>query len=255
MFSLIKWEIKKNLRLGVLITWTLGLILSFTSIYTGAGANECYGSLFSKYYGNLAPIMGLIMFTMFSGSFVREYNSNVDGLIKASKNGKNQLVLAKFLANGIGASIINLSILMLMVGRAMSELKFDGLNLPLKSLWYFGNSGSNITVLQMLLIVSLTVILGSFLFAAIGLYLSSISKKATMPFILGGLIMGIPYFLVNMRILPKEVIVNLPISGMYSQQLIRYDAPLSAWILFIVIALVVPVVLYNLTKKRFLKEI
>ena len=53
----------------------------------------------------------------------------------------------------------------------------------------------------------------------------------------------------------KEILVNLPVNGMYSQQLIRYAAPFSSWIIFIVIALVVPVVLYNLTKKRFLKEI
>ena len=67
--------------------------------------------------------------------------------------------------------------------------------------------------------------------------------------------MGVPYLLESMRILPKEIIVNSPISGMYSQLLIRYAAPFSSWILFVVIAIVVPVVLYNLTKKRFLKEI
>ncbi|MFJ8461581.1 hypothetical protein ACIQ57_20995 [Lysinibacillus xylanilyticus] len=254
MFSLIKWEIKKNIRPGVLITWALGLVLGYQMVFTNFGIEEAYATIFSKYYG-LAPIMGIIMFAMFSGSFALEYSSNVDGLIKASKNGKEQLVLAKFIANGISASIINLSILMLMVGGVMSAFKFDGLDLPVKSLWYFGNSGSNITILQMLLIVSLTVTLGSFLFAAIGLYLSSISKKATMPFIFGGLLMGIPYLLTDMRILPKEIIVNVPLSGMYSQQLIRYAAPFTSWILFIVIALVVPVVLYNLTKKRFLKEI
>ena len=253
MFSLIKWEIKKNLKLGVIITWILGLALGFVTVYTNFGIEEAYADLFSKYYG-IAPIMGIIMFTMFSGSFIREYNSNLEGLIKSSKNGKDKLVLAKFIANGISASIINLSILMVMLGKVISVFKFDGLDLTLKSLWYFGNSGSNITVLQMLLIVSLTVILGSFLFSAIGLYLSSISKKATMPFIFGWLTMGIPYLIELRRMLPKEIIVNLPISGMYSQQLIRYAAPFSSWILFIVIALVVPIVLYNLTKKRFLEE-
>ncbi|WP_338630517.1 ABC transporter permease [Clostridium baratii] len=252
MFSLIKWEIRKNLRPGVLIIWALGLALGFHIVFTNFGINEAYAAVFSKYYG-IAPIMGLAMFTMFSGSFVREYSSNVDGLIKASKNGKKQLVLAKFIANGICASIINLSILMLMVGRVMFTFKLDGLNLPLKSLWYFGNSGSNITILQMLLIVSLTIILGSFLFASIGLYFSSLSKKAAMPFIFGGLTMGIPYLIEF--IFRKNVIVNLPLSGMYSQQLIRYAAPVGYWVAFIGIALILPVVLYNLTKKRFLKEI
>lgn len=253
MFSLIKWEIKKNLRPGVLITWALGLALGFNGVFTNFGIDEAYSALFSKYYLLVAPIMGLIMFTMFSGSFVREYNSNVDGLIKASKNGKNKLVLAKFIANGISASIINLSIFMIMLGRIMSAFKFEGLDWPLKRLWYFGNSGSNITILQMLLIVSLTTILGSFVFTAIGLYLSSISKKATMPFILGGLTMGIPYFIAFTG--KKEVIFSLLVNGMFSQLIVRYALPLSYWVAFIAIALILSVVLYNLTKKRFLKEI
>lgn len=253
MFSLIKWEIKKNLRLGVLIIWALGLVLGFNGVFTNFGIEEAYSALFSKYYLLTTPIMGLAMFTMFSGSFVREYNSNVYELIKASKNGKNQLVLAKFIANGISASIINLSIFMVMLGRIMAAFKFEGLDLPLKSLWYFGNSGSNITILQMILIVSLTVILGSFVFAAIGLYLSSLSKRATMPFILGGLTMGIPYFIAFS--FKKEVIFSLLVNGMYSQQIVRYGLPISYWIVFIAVALILIGGLYNLTKKRFLKEI
>lgn len=252
MFSLIKWEIRKNLRLGIFIIWALGLALGFHAVFTNFGIEEAYAALFSKYYLLTAPITGLAMFSMFSGSFVLEYNSNLDGLIKASKNGKNKLVLAKFIACGICASIINLSIFMLMVGKIMLSFKFDGLNLPVKSLWYFGNSGANITVLQMLLIVSSTVILGSFLFASIGLYLSSLSKKATIPFILGGLTMGIPYLITFLG--KKEVIVSLLLNGMYSQQLIRYALPVGYWVVFIGIAFIVPIVSYNLTKKRFLKE-
>ena len=258
MFDLIKWEIKKNLRPGVIVAWVIGLMLGFNMVFTNFGIEETYAVIFSKYYG-IVPIMGIIMFTMFSGSFVLEYSSNTYGLIKASKNGKNKLVLAKFIANGISASIINLSILMVMVGRAIVVFKFDGLDLPLKSLWYFGNSGSDITIGQMLIIVSLTVILGSFLFAAIGIYLSSLCKNAVIPFIFGGLTMGIQYlmgyYIIDGYTPSKEILVNLPVNGMYSQQLIRYAAPFSSWIILIVIALVVPVVLYNLTKKRFLKEI
>lgn len=253
MFNLIKWEIKKNLRPGVLIIWALGLVLGFKSIFTNFGLHEAYAVLFSEYYLVVAPFMGLAMFTMFSGSFVREYSSNVDGLIKSSENGKNKLVLAKFMANGISASIINISIFMVMLGRIMATYKFEGLDLPLKSLWYFGNSGSNLTILQMILIVSLTVTLGSFLFAAIGLYLSSISKRATMPFILGGLTMAIPYFIVFMG--KKEVIFSLLMNGMFSQLLVRYNLPVSYWVAFIAVALILIVGLYNLTKKRFLKEI
>ena len=252
MLSVIKWEMKKNFKPGILAVWTFGLLVSYVCIRTDFSINDVYADVFNKYYG-LAPIMGIIIFTMFSGSFIQEYNSNIDGLIKASKNGKKQLVLSKFIANGICASIVNLSILGLMAGKAVTGLNFKGLDLPLQQLWYFGNSGSNLTVLQMLLVVSLTVILGSFLFASIGLYLSSISKKATLPFIFGGLIMGAPYLVGGW--IPNEVAVNLPIWGMYSQQLIRYKAPIASWGIFVAISVVTIVVLYNLSKKSFLKEI
>ena len=253
MFSLIKWEIKKNLRPGVLIIWILGIALGVNGIFTNFGIEEAYAALFSKYYLLTVPFMAFAMFMMSSGSFVHEYTSNVDGLIKASKNGKNKLVLAKFIANGISASVINLSIFMVMLGRIMTAFKFEGLDLPLKSLWYFENSGSNVTIAQMILIMTITIIIGSFLFSAIGLYLSSLSKKATMPLILGGLTMGIPYFIEFAG--KKGLIVSFMLNGMYSQQLIRYAATLGYWVAFIGIALILPVILYNLTKKRFLKEI
>ncbi|MGL4774010.1 MAG: hypothetical protein ACRC2K_10625 [Clostridium sp.] len=249
MLSVTKWEIKKNLRLGVFALWMLGLVLAYVVILPNQNVYDIYADIFSKYYG-LTPIMGVIMFTMFSGSFVLEYNSNMDGLIKASKSGTKQLITSKFIANGICASIVNLSVFIVMLLKAVLNFGTEGLDLPLKNLWYFGNSGSNITVLQMILIVSITVILGSFLFAAIGLYLSSINEKATTPFIIGGIILGLPY----LGILPQVIILNSPLYGMYSQQLIRYSAPISSWIIFVVIVFVLTTILYNLTKRSFAKE-
>lgn len=252
MFSVVKWEIKKSFKPGVFVLWALGLFLGYISLYVGNGVNDAYADLFSKYYG-IAPIMGLAIFSMFAGSFVLEYNSGMDSLIKASKNGKKQLVISKFIANGISASIVNLSIYLLMIIKVASKYKAQGLNLPLKSLWYFGNSGSNITVLQMILIVALTVIVGSFIFAALGLFLSSISKSAFVPFVFGGLIMGIPYILSGW-VPNAKIFTNSPLWGMYSGQLIRYDASISAWIVFAVVATAGIGILYNLTKNTFLKE-
>lgn len=252
MFSVIKWEIKKCFKPGVIVLWILGLFLAVTSVYTQFGVNDAYADVFSKYYG-LAPIMGFAMFSMFAGSFVLEYNSNMDGLIKASKNGKNQLVLSKIIANGISASIINLSILFLMIFKVVSEYKSKGLDLQLKSLWYFGNSGSSITVLQMIIILTITVIIGSFLFAAIGLFLSSISKGAFVPFIFGGMIMGIPYILEGW-IKNAKILANTPLWGMYSGQLVRYKAGMSAFIVFISISVIGGYIIYILSKRAFLKE-
>lgn len=252
MFSVIKWEIKKSFKPGVIVLWALGLFLAFISIRTDFDMKDVYADLFGKYYG-LAPIMGLAIFSMFAGSFVLEYNSGMDSLIKASKNGKKQLVISKFIANGISASIINLSILFAMVGKIVSKFKLEGLDLPLKSLWYFGKSNSNITVLQMILILTITVIVGSFIFSALGLFLSSISKSAFIPFVFGGLLMGAPYLLENW-IPNTKIFTNTPLWGMYSVQLVRYKAEFSAWIVFAIVAIVGIGVLYNLTKNTFLKE-
>lgn len=249
MISIIKWEMKKSMRIGVIILWLMGLLASYSVISESGIVNDMYASIFRNHY-KLVPLMVFIMFIMFSGGFIIEYNSNMKGLIKSSKCGTKQLVLSKFIANGICASAINLSMLAVMVLKTISNFGFRGLDLPLKDLWSFSNVTSNITILQMLLILSITLILGSFLFAAIGLYLSSINNNATIPFILGSLLVVIPFI----ETVPDVIRDNSPINGMYSQQLIMLNAPISSFIVFIVTVLVGGTILYKLTKKSFLKE-
>lgn len=250
MFSVIKAEIKKNFKLGVIAVWLFGIFISYSAVFT-LSVGDGYSDVFFKYFG-MAPIMGLAMFMMFSGSFILEYNSNMDGLIKATKNGKKQLVISKFIAAGISASVVNLSMLYAMVFKVLFKFKLDGMNMPIKELWYFGNSGSNITVIQLLLIMTVTVILGSFLLASLGLFLSSISKNAIVPFLVGGAFMAIPYMM-EMRGAVKSFIV-LPLFGMYSTPIIRYGLPKYSWIVFIVVSIVGIVLCYNLAKRKFLSE-
>ncbi|WP_343101866.1 hypothetical protein [Romboutsia sp. MSSM.1001216sp_RTP31141st1_G3_RTP31141_220114] len=250
MFSVVKAEIKKNFKLGVIIVWMLIMFLAYSSTYN-FDINETYANLFSKWFG-LAPFMGLTMFMMFSGSFIIEYNSNMDGLIKATKNGKKQLVISKFIAAGVSASIVNLSILYTMVLRALVSLNFKGLDTPLKNLWYFGNSGSNITVIQMILMMTINIIIGSFLLAALGLFLSSISKNAIVPFLIGGACMAIPYFMEARGMVSN--VLEWPILGMYATPIIRYKLPLSIWAVFIGTSVVGVVLFYNLAKRSFLSE-
>ncbi|MDB8805837.1 hypothetical protein [Romboutsia sp. 1001216sp1] len=250
MFSVVKAEIKKNFKFGVIIVWMLTIFLAYSSTYN-FDINETYANLFSKWFG-LAPFMGLTMFMMFSGSFIIEYNSNMDGLIKATKNGKKQLVISKFIAAGVSASIVNLSILYTMVLRALVSLNFKGLDTPLKNLWYFGNSGSNITVIQMILMMTINIIIGSFLLAALGLFLSSISKNAIVPFLIGGACMAIPYFMEARGMVSN--ILEWPILGMYATPIIRYKLPLSIWAVFIGTSVVGVVLFYNLAKRSFLSE-
>ena len=256
MGSIIKLELKKILsKKSVLIMWALTLFLAQSTIREFS-LTETYADIFNKYYG-LAPLIGIIMFMIFAGSYVTEYSSNMDNLIKTTKNGRKQIVLAKSIANGIAVSLINISIFLLMSLKAFRLFKFKGLDTPLKNLWYFGKSGSNITVIQMVIIMIITIIAGSFLFAQLGLFLSSISKKAVMPFFVGGIIMGLPYFsdfYGISQLFPKDVVGFTPLWGMYSCQLIRYKVPSFVFLTFGLIVIVGSIVLYKFTFNTFSKE-
>jgi hypothetical protein len=251
MTNIINAEFKKIMKKkGLIAFWIFSLLLGYISV-RNFGISDSYGDLFSKFYG-LAPLMGILMFSLFSGSFVLEYSSNMDSIVKSTKNGKNKLVLCKSIAYGITASLINLSILGVMSFKIIAGCNFKGLHMGIENVWYFGNSGSNLTVLQMLMIMSLTVVLGSFLFAQLGLWLSSISQKAVGPFFIGGLAMGVPY--IASGFISQKILGFTPLFGMYSSEIIRYGVSPIAFVVFIGISVIGSYVLYRLTSKGFLQE-
>lgn len=251
MTNIVNAEFKKIMKKkGLMIFWAFSLFLGYISV-RNFGISDSYGDLFSKFYG-LAPLMGILMFSLFSGSYVLEYSSNMDAIVKSTKNGKSKLVLAKSIVYGIAASLINLSILAVMSFKIIAGTDFNGLHMNIKNIWYFGNSGSNLTVLQMLMIMALTVILGSFLFAQLGLWLSSISQKAVGPFFIGGLVMGIPY--IASGFISQKILGFTPLFGMYSSEIIRYGVSPIAFVVFIAISIIGSYILYRLTSIGFLQE-
>ncbi|WP_099189655.1 hypothetical protein [Tepidibacter mesophilus] len=255
MGTLINLELRKILlKKRMLIILVVSLFLSFISI-RAFSIEETYADIFSKGYG-LVPLMGIMMFIMFSGSYTLEYSSNISGLIKTTKNGKKKIVLAKSIAAGIGAAIINLSVFLTVCLSALTKHKFAGLDMPLKKLWYFGKSGSNITVIQMILIMILTITIWSFFFAQLGLFLSSISKSATVPFIFGGLIMGVPYILEGFLkgIGYTKYLGFTPLWGMMSCQLIRYETGSITIFVLLGIFTVGMIIFPKLTYKAFIKN-
>lgn len=251
MNNIVNAEFKKIIKKkGLMVFWAFSLFLAYVSVRTG-GLSDSYGDLFSKFYG-LSPLMGILMFSLFSGSYVLEYSSNMDSIVKSTKNGKSKLVLAKSIVYGLVASLINLSILGVMSFKIITGIHFSGLQMSIKNIWYFGNSGSNLTVLQMLMIMTLTVILGSFLFAQLGLWLSSISQKAVGPFFIGGLVMGIPY--IAGSFISEKILGFTPLFGMYSSEIIRYGVSPIAFVVFIAISIIGSYILYRLTSIGFLQE-
>lgn len=251
MINIINAEFKKIIKKkGLIVFWIFSLFLAYGSV-RNFGIEDSYGDLFSKFYG-LAPLMGILMFSVFAGSFVLEYNSNMESIIKSTKNGRNKLVLAKSIAYGVAASLINLSMLLIMSIKIILGNNFKGLDMSIKNIWYFGSSGSNITVLQMIIIVGVTIVLGSFLFAQLGLWLSSISTKAVVPFFIGGIIMGLPYLLNSF--VSSKILGFTPLWGMYSSELVRYGLTPATFIVFVLIVVIGGYILYKLTNRGFLQE-
>lgn len=259
MFSLINSELRKILyKKRVLIVWALEMLLGSVLIrFDSSHPNyimENYASLFDKTYG-MAPFIGLLMFMVISSIYSIEYNSNMTGLINSSKNGKKKVVIAKAIAGSIATSLTTLSMYFIMVFSAISHSEFKGLDLPLKSLWYFGNSGSTITVLQMIIILAITIILGCIFFTQVTLYLSSISNNAIIPFIVGGLFMGLPWIVVNF--LPESIqkfAGITPLWGMFSCQLIRYKSPLFVIPALLVLFVLTIIIFPTITYKEFISE-
>ncbi|ABX42353.1 ABC transporter permease [Lachnoclostridium phytofermentans] len=251
MGTLIKLELRKILfKKSILITWAASLLLGMVLIHNGS-VSDVYADVFFKSYG-YTPIMGLVMFMILSGAYTLEYNSNMNELINTTKNGKKKLVIAKGIGAGLATSIVNSSMVMAIYLDGLRKVRFEGLDMPLKDLWYFKGINSNLNVLQMMIILMISVILASFFFSQLGLYLSSISKSASIPFLVGGLIMGIPYILEPF--IPSKFIAITPLWGMMSSQLVKYEVSTGIMIIQLVIFIVGCFIFPKLTYAAFTKE-
>lgn len=255
MISLIKAEIKKSgLKIPILVLWAFIIFFSTKIVDKYDVISQSYSDIFYKFY-TVAPLLGLLMFIIYSGSYTKEYDSGMVFLINTTKQGKKHIVKAKWIAHGIMTSVINLSIFWSMFITGGMKGNFKGLDLPLKQLWYFGKSGSNMTVLQLCILTSITIILGSFLFAQVGLVLSANTKSAAIPFIVGTLIMGLPYVVLPfMNAASRKLLGFTPLWGMFYGQLIRYKTPFIANIVLIVLLLAVMIIFPKITYKAFTNE-
>ncbi|GAA0126869.1 ABC transporter permease [Clostridium sp. ATCC 25772] len=259
MYNLVKSELRKVLlKKRVFLVWILGALLCsvlvrFDSSYPNY-ILENYASVFDKTYG-IAPIMGMLILIITSSMYNVEYNSYMTDLINSSKNGKKKVVMAKSIAGSIATSIVLLSLYLIIVFSAIHYSGAEGLNLQLKELWYFGNSGSTITVLQMIIILGITMVMGCIFFTQITLLLSSISNNAVMPFMVSGLFMGIPYIAANFLPAQIQKYAGLtPLWAMYSSTFIRYKTPMFIagidLLMFILVLIIVP----KITYKNFVSE-
>ncbi|WP_315080847.1 ABC transporter permease [uncultured Clostridium sp.] len=251
MINLIKAELRKILgKKSILVLWALLLGFGFILI-RDFEMLETYADIFYKIEGSI-PLIGLVMFIAISGNYTKEYESNMVGLINTTKNGKKYITIAKAIAAGISLSLINVSFTLLVGLRGFALEGFKNLDTSIKNLWYFENSGSEITVLQMYIIVILSITVGSFLFAQIGLTLSSAFKSAAIPFILGGAVMGIPFFIQGFASKSLLNFISLtPNWVMMSQLMVRYQIPVMYRVLAVVISIALIILLPLMAYKNF----
>lgn len=100
-----------------------------------------------------------------------------------------------------------------------------------------------------------SVIVGSFVFAQIGLALSSAFKSATMPFILGGLIMGISYL--GLAFVPEKMEKFMSLTPrwmMMSQLIVRYEVPITIRTLSSIVAVSLIILLPMIAYKNFVNS-
>ncbi|MEW8956753.1 MAG: ABC transporter permease, partial [Clostridium sp.] len=91
MKSVLKLELKKILnKKGTLIMWAITLFLAY-GVIGEVSVSETYADIFNKFY-LFAPLMGIIMFMIFSDSYITEYDCNMNNLIKTTINGKKEVV-------------------------------------------------------------------------------------------------------------------------------------------------------------------
>lgn len=238
----------------IMATWLVILLLTRVLLHAGS-SSDVWADVFSKIYG-IVPMIGLLTFMIISGAYTIEYSSNMNEIINTTKNGKKRIVMAKGIGAGLATAILNLSIVVAVYMDGLLKTSGKGLDLPLKELWYFGNSGSNITVLQMMILLMITVIIGSFFFAQVGLYLSARSRSASIPFIFGGLLMIFPNVLGEFiaQIGYAKYLGITPLWGMMPGELIRYQVPVVLIIIQIVMVIAGFIILPKVTYRAFSTE-
>lgn len=255
MTTLVIMEIKKMMfKKRIALMLALSMYLAFISIHDFS-ASESYADVFSKVYG-LSPLVGMIMFTMVSSSYVMEKRSGMDELIKAGSLGRKKIAAAKSIAGGISCSLASLLVFASCLISGLLKTGFSHMEMPVSSLWYFAKSDSSLTVIQMIAISATGIVVGSFFFAQLGLFLSSSFRNSAPAFLLGGLAMGSSYMAEGFaRSAGVAKYLGLtPLWLMMNMQLVRYKVPFAVFMTGTLLSGAFGILMYRTSKKNFLKE-
>lgn len=124
---------------------------------------------------NALYIMILISFSL-APLFSDEYQKKTDSLILTSKNGKSSFIKAKIFTAFSCSIALTLFILAVAYLICMLIYGFDGFNASLQNM--IGLVTYNFTLAEVILLLTVTTILGSFLMMSINLFFSSCTKSS-----------------------------------------------------------------------------
>lgn len=111
--------------------------------------------------------------------FCNEYTSKTDALILTSINGKSNLIYAKILSSLIITFSVILGFSLIVYFCSMAIYGFDGANAQIQLM--IPACTYNFTMLQMVILLTLTSVLGVFLNTGLCLFVSSISNSSIVP--------------------------------------------------------------------------
>lgn len=256
MNNLVFWEIKKMIKRPTIIL-SLGFIIWFSFItVTRFTINDSFSDVFYKSYG-LMPIVGIFIYSYISGVYAIENRNNMKGIICSTKIGANGTVKAKISATAIIIWLFMMGSFLGALSSAISVWGTSGFSLQVNELWYFGKTTYTLTVGQLIMLTIAGITIGSILYSQVTNIIASSTKKSVLPFILGGLFMGLPYILeiILIRLNMHKLLGVTPLWNIFWAKMVRYNISPIYSIGSIILFIVLLIISEKICKNRFIKEI
>ncbi len=151
-------------------------------------------------------VLGFCMSPIFSN----EYSSGADSLILSSKNGKNTLIYAKIFSSLVMSFSLMLIFNLIVFFCTLSVYGFDGANAQIQLI--IPVITYNFSMLQVVILVIITSILGAFLHTSLCLFISSLSNSTIVPMTITTILIFLGMFTGTSNVLFAKLRFFLPIS-------------------------------------------
>lgn len=199
VFELLKIFKRKIFLCALLFGFTTNILLLFKSlkIYNSSSNVSHYDLGWKILFSNLGLwyLIGFIIIVGISPIFTEEYSTGVDSLLLCSKLGRNSLVTSKITASLLFILILAAAFILMDLSFYHYNFYLPDSNAPIQSLLMFQGSPYNLTIVQMLLIISVIKLGGCMAFGLLVLFVSARTKSIILSFFINGSVLYIPFVL------------------------------------------------------------